>query len=212
MLVTLALGAGALFSGVALLTNIIAGFSLPLALGVLTLMFGVLVVVATRGTEPADRRKLLRTGLVGITAGLAATLAYDVAKSALSQLDPSPYNPFEATRIFGTLLIGPEASALGIQAAGWASHLLNGTSFGLAYCFVFGRGGETSLRWALLTGIGWGLFLETFQLTLYPGWLDIRFYSEFVQISFAAHIVYGAFLGVACRAGLRRFVASTAPT
>ena len=206
-IVTAALAVGALFSGMALLTNILAGFSLPLALGLLAALFLGLVITIARGVEPEDRARLLRIGAVGIAAGFLATLTYDVSKFALSQLDPSPYNPFEATRIFGTLIIGGEAAPLAIQVVGWAFHLLNGTSFGLAYCFLFGRSGETSLRWALLTGIGWGLFLEMFQLTLYPGWLDIRFYSEFVQISFAAHIVYGAFLGVACRVGLRRVAA-----
>lgn len=73
-------------------------------------------------------------------------------------------------------------------------HLLNGTSFGVAYLFLFARDGRTSVRRALLTGVGWGLFLETFQLTLYPGWLDIRLYQEFATISALSHIVYGATL------------------
>ena len=203
---TVLLAGGALFSGVALLTNILAGFSLPLALGLLGVLFAALIVVVGRRVDPADRARLLRIGLTGVAAAFVATLAYDGAKTVLSQLDPSPYNPFEATRIFGTLIIGPEAEPLAIQAVGWSFHLLNGTSFGLAYTLLFGREGRTSVRWALLTGVGWGLFLEMFQLTLYPGWLDIRFYSEFVQISFAAHVVYGASLGILCRHGLRLLV------
>ena len=204
--VTGVLGVFALFSGAALLTNIIAGVSLPLALGGLALLVLIgLGIVVTRTDAEANAR-LMRVALVGIGAGIVATVCYDIAKATLSQLDPSPYNPFEATRTFGTLLIGSAASDTAIQAAGWSFHLLNGTCFGLAYCFLFARDGRTSLRYAVLTGMGWGVFLETFQLTLYPGWLDVRFYEEFVTISALSHLVYGAILGLLCRAALRRWL------
>ena len=52
--------------------------------------------------------------------------------------------------------------------------------------------------------MGLALFLEVFQLTLYPGWLDIGFYAEFVQISAISHLVFGATLGMVVRYGLRR--------
>jgi hypothetical protein len=52
-------------------------------------------------------------------------------------------------------------------------------------------------------GVAWGLFLELFQLTLYPGWLDIRLYREFAMISSLGHVVYGLVLG----AGTRRLLA-----
>jgi hypothetical protein len=60
------------------------------------------------------------------------------------------------------------------------------------YCVLFGRRGVPG-------GIAWGVFLEAFQLTLFPGWLDIRAYREFVQISALSHIVYGATLGFLCK-------------
>jgi hypothetical protein len=47
--------------------------------------------------------------------------------------------------------------------------------------------------------MAWGLFLETFQLSLFPGWLSIQFVAEFATISFAAHLVYGATLGTIVR-------------
>lgn len=199
-------GFGMLFSGVALLTNIIAGIWLPLALFVLLGMLSVVLVTALRRARRDERAQLLTIAAVGAVSGLTATLCYDVVKYGLSQFDPSPYNPFEAARVFGTLFLGASAPDAAVHVAGWGFHFLNGTSFGLAYCFLFAREGNTSLRWALLTGMGWGLFLETFQLTLYPGWLDIRFYQEFVQISFLGHLVYGSVLGLACRWGLRRML------
>ena len=81
-------------------------------------------------------------------------------------------------------------------AAGVAFHVLNGLSFGLAYLLVFGRLALRSRRLALASGVGWGLFLEAFQVTLYPGWLSIAAYREFVTISALGHVVYGATLGL----------------
>lgn len=141
---------------------------------------------------------------VGIAAGLVATIVYDATKTVLSQLDPSPYDPFEAIRLFGLLLVGSGAGPAAVAGAGTAFHFLNGTSFGLAYALLFGRDGRGSLRYALLSGMGWGLFLETFQLTLYPGWLDVRFYEEFARISALSHVAYGGSLGILARFALRR--------
>jgi hypothetical protein len=125
-----------------------------------------------------------------------ATAAYDGAKFLLSRGTDSPYNPFEAIRAFGLLLAGPSAPPVAIYAAGTSFHLLNGISFGVAFCFLFRRR-------SLLQGIAWGMFLELFQLTLFPGWLDIRSYREFVQISVLAHLVYGAVLSLVAQAILR---------
>ncbi|MGH2358360.1 MAG: hypothetical protein ACRDGJ_10170 [Candidatus Limnocylindria bacterium] len=193
----------AMFSGVALLIHIIAGISLAFGLALTTLaMVGGLTFVLVVST-PDERRRIVRTIAVAAGAGFLATLTYGVSKTLLSQLDPSPYNPFEAIRIFGTLIAGTNAPVGAIWAAGVAFHLLNGTAFGIAYTFLFARGGNTSWARALATGVGWGVFLETFQLTLYPGWLDIRFYAEFATISALGHLVYGAALGGLARTLLR---------
>lgn len=188
-----------MFSGIALLINILAGVNLLLALTVTagTMVIGLIAVLAR--STPDERRRIMRTILVAAAAGFLATIAYDVSKSVLSQLDPSPYNPFEAIRIFGTLIVGPTASQGVIFFAGAAFHMLNGTAFGVAYGFLFARGGNTTWRRALATGVGWALFLETFQLALYPGWLDIRFYAEFATISALGHVVYGTALGALVR-------------
>jgi hypothetical protein len=202
------LGLFALFSGLALLMNIIASVSLPLALaGTAVVLFGGFGL-ALAGQDAESRRWTLRTAAVGVVVGLTATAGYDVTKGILSTLDPSPYNPFEALRIFGQLLLGTESKAVGVYVVGGLFHFLNGTAFAVAYCFLFARDGRASLRRALLTGMAWGVFLETFQLTLYPGWLNIQFYAEFATISALSHLVYGATVGLLARAGLRRFIAS----
>lgn len=199
---------GGVFSGVALLLNILGGVSLGLALLVMTtllvVVFGVVLVVSSA----ESRGWMLGTIAVGIGVGLSATIVYDVSKTILSQLDPSPFDPFHAIGVFGALLIGSGADPALITATGTAFHLLNGTSFGVAYLFLFAQDGAITLRRALLSGIVWGLFLETFQLTLYPGWLDIRLYQEFVTISALSHIIYGATLGLLGRWALQRISAS----
>jgi hypothetical protein len=195
---------GGVFSAVALLLNILGGVSLGLALLVMTALLVAVLVVVLVVSSHESRAWMLRTVATGIGVGVVATVIYDVAKTVLSQLDPSPFDPFHVISIFGSLLVGSDADPALITVAGLAFHLLNGTSFGVAYVFLFGRDGATNLRRALLTGIGWGLFLETFQLTLYPGWLDIRLYQEFATISALGHIVYGATLGLLGRGLLRR--------
>ena len=199
-------GVAALFSGAALLGNILFGFSLVLGLVVVGGAAAAVAALAIRGMTADERRRLRRVVVAGVIAGLVATVCYDIVKAALSQVDPSPYNPFEATRVFGTLLLGEGAPEAALQAAGIGLHLLNGTAFGVAFTVLFGREGRLTMPSALLFGIAWGLFLELFQITLYPGWLDIRAYREFATISALSHVVYGATLGLTGRALLRRFL------
>jgi hypothetical protein len=196
----------ALFSGIALLLNIIGQIDLRLGLVAMISVVAIGWAPTIRRVSPAERARILRSVAYGAVAGVVATLAYDVSKRIMSELDPSPFDPFHAIQVFGTLLVGTGAGPAATLAAGWAFHILNGTAFGVAYALLFARNGRITARRAVLTGLGWGLFLETFQLTLYPGWLDIRAYAEFAQISFLAHLVYGATLGTLTRWMFRRIV------
>ena len=200
----LVIGLAALANGAALVMHIVGGFPLP-ALLVFTWSISaasIAALVALGGREA--RGLLVRLVVAGVVVGLIATVAYDAAKAALSQLDPSPYNPFEATRIFGLILVGDAASPFAIAAAGWGFHFANGMHLYDWLRSVF------CARWAriatacVVTGIGWGLFLETFQLVLYPSWLGIGYLAEFRQISFLSHIVFGLSLGLMIPAALRR--------
>jgi len=206
------LGLAALFSGVALLLSILLAIWLPLGLAATALTALVIGMALMRRAPQVDRRSLRRIMMAGLVGGIVATVAYDASRFLLSLLEPTRYDPFGAIDAFGWLLLGDSASADIQRIAGTAFHLVNGTAFGVGYCLFFGRFGAISTRNALLTGIGWGLFLETFQLTLYPGWLDIRAVQEFVAISAASHIVYGAVLGPLCRAALRRLFRTDAGT
>src|SRR5207253_11227789 len=87
----------------------------------------------------AARARVIHDLKIGVLAGFIATVAYDFTKFVLSKLDPSPYNPFEVIRIFGTLMAGPAASSLLIYTSGTAFHLLDGICFGVAYWLLLGR-------------------------------------------------------------------------
>jgi hypothetical protein len=184
------LGIAVLFSGAALLGHILAGISLRLALLFTASLLVMAIVLVARRTRPEERERLRRLVAIGAISGMIATLVYDVAKFLLSRLTTTPINPFEAIRVFGVLLAGADVSPAATWIAGSAFHLLNGTAFGVAFCLLFPRR-------TLLWGVAWGLFLEIFQLTLYPGWLDIRAYAEFVQVSVLGHVVYGLTLSFA---------------
>jgi hypothetical protein len=188
-----------LFSGVAMLLHIIASISLPLALAMTAAVVIVLLTGVFRSVDSAGRAWIARTISVGAASGVAATITYDAVKAVLSQLDPSPYNPFEAIRVFGTLLLGSSAPPAMTMLAGTGLHLLNGTSFGIAYTLMVAPRGGSTLTRAALYGIGWGLFLEMFQLMLYPGWLNVRYYTEFATISALSHVVYGLTLAGTAR-------------
>jgi hypothetical protein len=198
------LGIAALFSGVALLLNILGGIDLRLGFIATTVTMVASAALVLGRASTAERAALRQSVLIGTASGIVSTVAYDLAKYALGMLDPSPFDPFHAIVVFGEYLAGPTAGTGPILAAGWAFHVLNGTAFGVAYTLLLGMTAATPRRTALITGLGWGLFLEAFQITLYPGWLDIRAYQEFVVISASAHLVYGATLGTLAR-GLFRW-------
>jgi hypothetical protein len=197
-------GVASLANGAALVAHIVGGIPLPVLLAI-TWSVAAGAVIAMGGVgDPARTRTIKRTVVVGLAAGIVATVAYDVSKALLAHLDPSPYNPFAVTRVFGTLLVGASAPSAEITVVGWGFHLMNGCTFAITYACLFARGGRISRRRALATGVAWGLFLETFQLMLYPGWLKIGFLDEFRRISFGAHLVFGAGLGLMVPYGLRR--------
>ena len=199
------IGLAILANGAALVIHIVRGVPLPLALTLFWAagLVAIVVVLARSGDE--ERRSIARTFVVGAGAGLGATLAYDVAKAGLSQLDPAPWNPFEAFRVFGRSLVGVELPDISLRAAGLVFHVSNGVTFGIGYAFIFGGWAARGLVPAIALGVAWGLFLETFQLVLYPGWMSITFVDEFRQVSFGAHVVFGAVLGILTHLGLQRF-------
>lgn len=186
-------GAAFMVSGLGLVVHIVVG--LPLWI---TVPGGLVLVVALLAWVGALTGLDLRPVLVpGATAGVLATVAYDLSRIAAVKVLGSDLQPFEAWRFFGAALVGESASLTARWAAGGLFHVINGVAFALAYTVWFGRRGPVA-------GIAWGLFLEAFMLGLYPGWLVISAYRPFLAVSLIGHVAYGATLGVTARALLRR--------
>jgi hypothetical protein len=198
------LGIAVLFSGAALLTHILAGASLRLGIAIGSLVPILAFAKVYRALESEDRCRLVQQLKIGVTGGFLATCAYDASRMIVTRFEPATFNPFEVIRAFGLLLAGAKASPLAVYVAGIAFHVLNGVCFGTAYWILFGRFGR-------IAGVAWGMFLEIFQITFYPGWLNIRFYREFVQVSLVSHLVYGAVLGFGCHWLAKRFRESAEP-
>ena len=199
----LVVGAASLANGAALVFHILGHLPLPGLLALTWTVAGISVMAMVAASDHSTKALIVRVVGIGLAVGLLATLAYDVAKTLLSQFDPSPYDPFEASRAFGRALVGEAAGSTAVTVSGWAFHFANGCTFAVAYAALFARDGRISTRRGLITGIAWALLLEVFQLTLYPGWLNVRFLDEFRQISFLSHMVYGLALGLLIPAGLR---------
>ncbi|MGH8873756.1 MAG: hypothetical protein ACRDVM_00675 [Acidimicrobiia bacterium] len=73
----------------------------------------------------------------------------------------------------GVITTGPGvimATASAILSAGIAMHPVNGIFLGLSYPALFGNDGQRDPTGA---GVSSGLFLEVFQISLYPSWVRI---------------------------------------
>jgi hypothetical protein len=186
------LGVLALSSGGALVTHILLGTGLALGL---TFAIGTVVAVwsVSWWWAPAARRGWIarRTG-AGALAGLAGTGSYDAVRFGLSHLEPLLYDPFAVMRVFGEAILGSSVPVAAAYSVGAVYHTLNGVLFGVAFAFLLGTRG-------VLAGIVFGLILELIMVALYPGWLSIRAYEEFVQVSGLSHLAYGGVLGAVCR-------------
>ncbi|WP_155375238.1 DUF6789 family protein [Catellatospora vulcania] len=177
-----------LASGAALLVYILSGVSLRWTFLALGLAAAAVATVVIRRLPDERRAKVLRRMAVGAVAGFAATLAYDAARIALVEFAGLQLRPFEAWRLFGLALAETDQDATWVFWLGVAFHLCNGTAFGVAYTVAFGRRGI----WAAIV---WALVLETFMVSVYPGWLGLKALDEFLSVSITGHLVYGVVLG-----------------
>jgi hypothetical protein len=188
-----------LASGIALIVSVLTGLPLWLTLGLLGTTAILLVSLRWLQSDEAARQCLWAQLLSGMVAGLAATAAYDASRFLLVYLGRLPLSPFETFGIFGQLIAGDGRPGWLTYGVGTAYHILNGTAFGIGYCFLLGG---RNWKW----GVAWGLGLEAGMLALYPGWLQLdAVLVEFTTMSFVGHLFYGAVLGLVSqrRLGLR---------
>lgn len=179
-------------TGSALVTHILLDVSLRQMLLAEAFLGALLVLWLSRRLGPAERPHVLRRLKAGLGGGAAATATYDAFRALLLASGLLVYyQPFEAIRAFGILLVGEGRESL-VWGAGILYHLANGVGFGIFYAFLLGKRGW----WA---GVLWALALELFMVSLYPSWLGITLGAEFLKVSILAHVFYGVVLGGFCR-------------
>lgn len=181
---------GALFlsTGASLLIYIVSGISLVAALILLLIISSIIGISIWKKKQIDDRRFLAHRFKVGLLTGLLATAAYDVSRYVLIEMTGMSFYPFDIFSVFGQALIGAGFTGIWVTAAGVGYHLANGIGFAIAYTIWMGEKG-------ILGGIFWAFVLEVFMVSIYPGWLNINAYREFIDVSIFGHAVYGTVLG-----------------
>jgi hypothetical protein len=147
---------------------------------------------------------LFRAVSTGVVAGLLGAVAYDLfrlpfvcAKTwGVDSIFP-PLNLFKVFPAFGAMISGAAAPrndyTLAEHLTGWAYHFSNGMTFGVMFAAMLGEG--TKARWSWGAAMAVGLELGML-LTPYPGVFGIPVTFTFVSVTLAAHIVFGAVMGL----------------
>ena len=163
---------------------------MPWTISFVSLPALVLVIAIAVWARRVARRPFFNRLVVGLVAGLIATLAYDGVRWAIQETAPLDYDGFRSINIFGSLILSKPETALDARIAGWTYHFWNGISFGVMYALVAGPA-----RW--YWGLAWGVALELMMISIYPVAFAIqRSDPAFLAISMTGHAAYGAVLGL----------------
>jgi len=166
----------------------------------------VLTVMAVADRLQGDAR-LWCGVLIGATAGLIATVAYDVFRLpyvsarewGIAPLVP-PLDLFKVFPRFGAMILGQPVEQPSYSPTahliGWAYHFSNGLTFGVMYTAMIGAGARRPWGWAVLMAVGLELAM---LLTPYPSVFGIHVGSRFVAVTLAAHVIFGIVLGLVTR-------------
>src|SRR5437588_7328551 len=96
--------------------------------------------------------------------------------------------PFDIFPLFGYAIAGSNLASGLATAIGVVYHYTNGLFFAVAYAILF-----APRSWWI--GILWALGLESLMLSIYPGWLHIQAFQEFLSVSMVGHVAYRTALG-----------------
>lgn len=177
-----------LASGAALAAHILTAFSLHVGLAFLVGIGAAVAWIVYRRATPSQRVDLRRRLSAGLVAGVPATMAYDLIRYLLVEVLRLSFWPFDVFTIFGKLLVGEQLPAPLVTLAGVIYHVSNGIGFAVGYALLLGDRGWKA-------GLAWALGLEVVMVSLYPGWLDITAFEEFLSVSMLGHVAYGLVLG-----------------
>lgn len=146
----------------------------------------VLAVVAWRVARRGDDERLHLALVAGTIGGLLGTAGYDLFRLPFALAGYRLLAPIDS---YGVLLLGAPSSSALTGFAGWAFHVSNGVSFGIAYAVVaLGR------RW--WWGVLWAMVLETATvLTPFVDTYALRGKWALIAVAYAAHVFYGVPLG-----------------
>ncbi len=163
-------------------------------------------------------KRLWRGIVVGTFAGLVAAFAYDVFRLpfvfahnlGIERVVP-PLQLFKVFPRFGAMILGrPLEQAVYsplTQMVGWGYHFGNGLTFGIMYLALVGDADKRSWKWAVVFAVG----LELGMLfTPYPKFFGIALAPRFVVVTMAAHLVFGAIMGLSAL-GLWRALTPSVP-
>ncbi|HZR21389.1 MAG TPA: hypothetical protein VFE51_29170 [Verrucomicrobiae bacterium] len=168
---------------------------------------GVLSILVVYDFFRRDGR-LARPVAIGLAAGLAAAVAYDLfrlpfvfAKAwGIASIVP-PLNLFKVFPAFGAMILGEPVRQASYSSAalwlGWLYHFSNGATIGVMYLALIGDARARHWSWAVLLAMG----LELGMLfTPYPRVFGIPVTTRFVLVTLSAHAVFGLGLGLGVKA------------
>lgn len=193
----------ALLSLAALVGHVFGVVAMPYSLtfvGVPSVLLLFALAALAKRLQAAVFLNCLAVGLVG---GFAATAAYDLSRLALRTGGLFDYDGFTAIYIFGSWITGTPMTTTASAIAGWFYHFWNGLSFGVFYTLTFGRS-----HW--LYGVAYGTVMELMMLGLFPFFVRVSNQLDFIGLSMAGHIVYGAVLGAIAQRHARSWYDGTA--
>jgi hypothetical protein len=185
----------ALSTGAGLVAYWLSGLALPLGIAIALFVSGIAGTLLWRRLSLAQRATVRSRAWVGVRAGAAATIAYDLTRYAVTHLFGLHMNPYAALPLFGQLLLSEPSVTPAAKAVGLLYHLANGICFGTAYTMLAARYTMSAASRGVLAGVAWALVLEATMLAFYPGWLHIRAIGEFSIMSLSGHLAYGITLG-----------------
>lgn len=156
----------------------------------------------------AGEGQIWRGMIVGAAAGLLAAVAYDLFRlpfvlASADQIGPAWLRMplFKVFPRFGAMILGQPFDAsssdseftLLAHLIGWTYHLSNGITFGIMYVALVGEVTRRTWTWAVLFATGLELAM---LLTPYPTYFGLPVTVRFVIVTFAAHAIFGAVLGL----------------
>ena len=164
-----------------------------------------LALVGIRVWASRSGRQYLATALaIGCVAGLAASLAYDLARVPFHMMGQRIFAPISA---YGVWIAESGRSSRFTESIGWAYHLSNGLTFAIMYA-LFMR--HRHWAWAVL----WACLLETLAILCPFGRIfSVRGNYPTVAIAYLGHVAYGIPLGLMVQKwdATRRYLAGVPP-